>query len=54
MARDNYSYKKYQRELQKKKKKEEKLQRRLDRKNELSNDGTGKVSNEGVDANPGI
>ena len=33
MARDNYSYKKYQRELAKKKKKEEKIQRKLDKKN---------------------
>ena len=33
MARDNYSYKKYQRELAKKKKKEEKMQRKLDKKN---------------------
>ena len=33
MARDNYSYNKYKRELAKKKKKEEKLQRKLDKKN---------------------
>lgn len=33
MARDNYSYKKYARELAKKKKREEKLQRKLDKKN---------------------
>lgn len=33
MARDNYSYKKYIRELNKKKKKEEKMQRKLDKKN---------------------
>ena len=33
MARDNYSYKKYQRELAKKKKREEKIQRKLDKKN---------------------
>ena len=33
LARDNYSYKKYARELAKKKKKEEKLQRKLDKKN---------------------
>jgi len=33
LARDNYSYQKYQRELKKKKKKEEKLQRKLDKKN---------------------
>ena len=34
MARDNYSYRKYQRELTKKKKKEAKLQRKLDKKNQ--------------------
>lgn len=33
MARDNYSYKKYQRELANKKKKEEKRQSKLDKKN---------------------
>ncbi len=33
MARDNYSYKKYQKELAKKKKKEEKKQSKLDKKN---------------------
>ena len=33
MARDNYSYKKYQKELAKKKKKEKKLQSKLDKKN---------------------
>ncbi len=33
MARDNYSYNKYQKELAKKKKKEEKKQSKLDKKN---------------------
>jgi hypothetical protein len=33
LARDNHSYRKYQKELAKKKKKEEKKQRKLDRKN---------------------
>ena len=33
MARDNYSYKKYQKELAKKKKKDEKIQSKLDKKN---------------------
>ena len=42
MARDNYSYKKYARELAKKKKKEEKEQRRLDKKTAQSN---GEVKN---------
>ena len=37
MARDNYSYKKYARELAKKKKKEAKEQRKLDKKNAQSN-----------------
>ena len=46
MARDNYSYKKYARELAKKKKKKEKEQRRLDKKsaqsnNEVKNPPTG-------------
>ncbi len=33
MTRDNYSFKKYQKELAKKKKAEEKKQRKLDKKN---------------------
>ena len=33
MARDNYSYKKYQRELAQKKKREEKLQSKLAKRN---------------------
>jgi hypothetical protein len=33
LARDNYSYKKYQKELAKKKKREEKLQSKLAKKN---------------------
>jgi hypothetical protein len=33
LARDNYSYKKYQKELAKKKKREEKIQSKLDKKN---------------------
>lgn len=33
VARDNYSYKKFQRELAQKKKKEEKLQNKLAKKN---------------------
>jgi len=33
LARNNYSYEKYQRELAKKKKREEKKQRKLDKKN---------------------
>ncbi len=33
LARDNYSYKKYQKELAQKKKREEKIQSKLDKKN---------------------
>ena len=33
VSRDNYSYKKYQRELAQKKKREEKLERKLAKKN---------------------
>ena len=35
LAKDNYSYRKYKRELAKKKKKEEKMQRKLDKKNQV-------------------
>ena len=48
MARDNYSYQKYRRELAKKKKKEEKMQRKLDKKNMQSREDLGQVSNEDV------
>ena len=54
MARDNYSYKKYARELAKKKKKEEKLQRKLDKKNVESDEKPEQVSSEEADANPGL
>lgn len=43
LARDNYSYKKYARELAKKKKREEKLQRKLDKKNAKSTEGSEQV-----------
>ena len=46
MARDNYSYKKYQRELAKKKKKEEKIQRKLDKKNAQLKEISGQVPGE--------
>ena len=52
MARDNYSYKKYARELAKKKKKEEKLQRKLDKKNAGPEGEPGRVSGEEAGANP--
>lgn len=44
MAKDNYSYRKYARELAKKKKKEEKLQRKLDKKNIKSAEEPGQAS----------
>ncbi|MBL7157780.1 MAG: hypothetical protein ISS92_06465 [Candidatus Omnitrophica bacterium] len=39
MARDNYSYRKYQKELTKKKKREAKRQRKLDKKNPQPQEG---------------
>ena len=51
MARDNYSYKKYKRELAKKKKKEDKMQRKLDKKNQV--DGPpDQVSGDIISPNP--
>jgi hypothetical protein len=44
LARDNYSYKKYARELAKKKKREEKLQRKLDKKTAGSGEKQGEAS----------
>jgi hypothetical protein len=46
LARDNYSYRKYMREIAKKKKKEEKAQRKLDKKNLQAKEDSGQVSNE--------
>ena len=54
LARDNYSYQKYRRELAKKKKKEEKMQRKLDKKNKQANEDPAHVSNENVAINPDI
>lgn len=55
MVRDNYSYKKYARELAKKKKKEEKLQRKLDKKNAKSSlEKPEQVSGEDAAVNPGL
>jgi hypothetical protein len=48
LARDNYSYKKYQRELAKKKKKEEKRQSKLDKKNIKDKADSGQASNEDI------
>ena len=47
MAKDNYSYKKYKRELAKKKKREEKMQRKLDKKNVAPQDNIEKTPSEG-------
>ena len=46
MARDNYSYQKYRRELAKKKKKEEKMQRKLDKKNRQPGEAPDQISGE--------
>ena len=48
LAKDNYSYKKYQKELKKKKKKEAKQQKKLNKKNlnAASIGDSGRVSNE--------
>ena len=51
LARDNYSYKKYQRELTKKKKKEEKMQRKLDKKNQV-NDSPDQIPGEFTASSP--
>ena len=45
LARDNYSYKKYQKELANKKKKEEKRQSKLDKKNMQAKADPEKASN---------
>ena len=50
LARDNYSYRKYQKELAKKKKQEEKKQSKLDRKNIQAKTDSEQASNEGVPA----
>ena len=51
MARDNYSYQKYRRELAKKKKKEEKMQRKLDKKNAQIKEDSGQVLSENAVVN---
>ena len=48
LARDNYSYRKYQKELAKEKKKEEKKQSKLDKKNIQAKADSGQASNEDV------
>ena len=46
MARDNYSYKKYQKELARKKKNEEKRISKLNKKNAPAQTDSGQVLNE--------
>ncbi len=46
MARDNYSYKKYQKELVRKKKNEEKRLSKLNKKNAPGQTDSGQVLNE--------
>ena len=48
MTRDNYSYKKYQKELTRKKKAGEKKQRKLEKKAIEATPESGKVSNDQV------
>ncbi len=45
LARDNYSYRKHQKELAKKKKKEEKKQRKLDKKDIQAKNDSEQISN---------
>ena len=45
LARDNYSYRKYQKELAKKKKREEKKQRKMDKKNMQAKADSEQTSN---------
>jgi len=52
LAKDNYSYQKYRRELAKKKKKEEKVQRKLDKKNKQSDEVPGTASDGDAAVNP--
>ena len=48
MTRDNYSYKKYQKELTRKKKAEEKKQRKLEKKAIEAASDSGQVPNDPV------
>jgi len=48
VSRDNYSYKKYQKELARKKKAEAKKQRKLDKKAKEAAPESGQVSNDQV------
>lgn len=46
MARDNYSYQRYQRDLAKKKKREEKMLRKLNKKKEQDPQSAGEIPNQ--------
>ena len=46
MARDNYSYQRYQRDLAKKKKKEEKMLRKLNKKKEQDPQSAEEIQNQ--------
>lgn len=48
MGRDNYSFKKYQKELARKKKAEEKKQKKLEKKNAQEQAGIQPAAEEGV------
>ena len=52
MARDNYSYQRYQKELAKKKKKEEKMLRKLANKKTQTEEGAVQPSDTGVPQTP--
>jgi len=52
LARDNYSFRKRQKELAKKKKKEAKRQRKLDRKNIQPEEGEAQIAKENSEQNP--
>jgi len=52
LARDNYSYQKYKKELAKKKKREEKIQRKLDKKNLKLAESSGQTVGENAAVPP--
>jgi len=52
LAKDNYSYERYKRELAKKKKREAKMQLKLDRKNNKLKESLGQASGNVIILNP--
>jgi hypothetical protein len=52
LARDNYSYQRYQKELAKKKKKEEKMLRKLNNKKIKAGEDPSQASDQGVQTPP--